>query len=354
MKAKNKDIPIRCEAVEQGEKIKLYMYGTIEDDNEETDFDNNAITPNKVRNIVSQVGNKDIDLHLSSGGGSVYGSVAIHNYLKTIKNKVTVYIDSIAFSGASIIAMAGDEVVMFANSMMMIHQASLGFYGNSDEFIETAKVLEKFDEVVFNSYLKRFKGSETELKALIKAETYLSSKDCKANGLCDRIEEDETKDFESLEEIENKTRKVFNQSKTILAEEGDEVEEETDVLKELQTEVETLKSEVTKLKSDVAKLKVEEPEEETEEVDNAEEENVTEEETEDDAEELTDVEQIKVDIEKLKSDVEKLQKDVAELTVEEDEQEEPEEDAQNVQNLFNKFQKKEDIPTNLLNRFKKK
>ena len=210
---KSNKIAVKCEVNNiTNSSADLYLYGGIDDD----DYcyeDEDVITPKRVRDAIKDLGNIDLNIHLNTGGGSIYGSVAIHNYLKSIPNKVNIFIDSIAFSGGSIIAMAGDTITMYNNSMMMIHRASVGIYGNSDDLLNTVKVLNKFDEVVFNSYTKRFKGSNEDLKSLIDNETYLTSKDCFLNGLCDIIEGEYK--AESIENMYNTFEEINNKSDII-------------------------------------------------------------------------------------------------------------------------------------------
>lgn len=199
-------LDVRCELVNETEdSVDIYLYGRIVDQkpknywtgkDEEGDF----IYPENMRDLVKKAKEKDINLHINSTGGSIYASIAIHNFLKQSKNKIIVYIDGIAASGASIIAMAGDEIKMPINTTMMIHRAATVIYGNAEKLIKTAKTLEKFDETVLASYQNRFVGTKEELQKLIKEETYLTAEECKTFGLCDLLI-DEIK--EKQEEVEN-------------------------------------------------------------------------------------------------------------------------------------------------------
>lgn len=198
-------LDVRCELVNETEdSVDIYLYGRIVDQkpknywtgkDEEGDF----IYPENMRDLVKKAKEKDINLHINSTGGSIYASIAIHNFLKQSKNKIIVYIDGIAASGASIIAMAGDEIKMPINTTMMIHRAATVIYGNAEKLIKTAKTLEKFDETVLASYQNRFVGTKEELQKLIKEETYLTAEECKTFGLCDLLI-DEIK--EKQEEVE--------------------------------------------------------------------------------------------------------------------------------------------------------
>lgn len=193
--AKSIKISPKVELITNAESTDVYLYGDIVDEapvnwftgeEEEGDF----IYPQKIRNIFEEIGEeKEVHLHLNSYGGDVYASVAIGNFIKQAKNKVNIYIDAIAASGASVIAMSADNLYMYSNSMMMIHRASAFSYGNTEELLKVSEDLKKFDEVVLASYLDRFKGTEEELTALIHDETYFTAKECLAVGLVDKIVE---------------------------------------------------------------------------------------------------------------------------------------------------------------------
>ncbi|AEB77639.1 Clp protease [Clostridium botulinum] len=190
---KYKDLKVRCELTNETESsADIYLYGQIVDEKpvnwwtgkeEEGEF----IYPENIRKLVNEAGDKEINLHINSTGGSIYASISIHNFLKQAKNKINVYIDGIAASGASIIAMAADKIFMPENTTMMIHRAAVGVYGNVETLRKVANTLEKFDETVLNSYKERFVGEIGELKALIEDETYLTATECKSLGLCDEI-----------------------------------------------------------------------------------------------------------------------------------------------------------------------
>ena len=129
------------------EVAEMYLYGTIREAYPWEDEDE-CISANRVLNALKEVGEKDIDIHINSGGGDVFESIAIHNTLKQHKGKVNIIVDALAGSGASVIAMAGDTVKMFDSSMMMIHKAWTVAMGNSDDLRKQADDLEKIDSSV--------------------------------------------------------------------------------------------------------------------------------------------------------------------------------------------------------------
>lgn len=177
----NKVLNIRrsFEIVNQAEKgLKLSIYGFI------------GGWRNSAERILEQIENADVDeihVHINSAGGSAFDGIAIGNILKNHKAKVIIHIDGWAASAASIIAMAGDEVIMPSNTMMMIHQASTFEYGNAEVFEKTAKDLRKVDKAVIASYRKRFVGTDEELYNLLKEETWLNADEAVALGLADTI-----------------------------------------------------------------------------------------------------------------------------------------------------------------------
>ncbi|MDI6677008.1 Clp protease ClpP [Bacillus wiedmannii] len=190
---------IRFESKGENE-YKLTVYGSIGGWFSE----NNA---EAVRRKIQDVKAEKIHVHINSGGGSAFDGVAICNQLKQHSAEIIVHIDGWAASAASVIAMAGDKIVMPSNTMMMIHQASTFEYGNADLFEKTARDLRKIDSALAASYKKRFVGTDEELKQLLKDETWLTAEEAVALGLADEIadeiEIDDTQEDEEVEVVEN-------------------------------------------------------------------------------------------------------------------------------------------------------
>ncbi|MGW5982868.1 head maturation protease, ClpP-related [Bacillus mycoides] len=187
---------IRFEAKGENE-YKLTVYGSIGGWFSE----NNA---EAVRRKIQDVKAEKIHVHINSGGGSAFDGVAICNQLKQHDAEVIVHIDGWAASAASVIAMAGDKIIMPSNTMMMVHQASTFEYGNADLFEKTARDLRKIDSALAASYKKRFVGTDKELKQLLKDETWLTAEEAVALGLADEIaDEIEIDDTQEEEVVEN-------------------------------------------------------------------------------------------------------------------------------------------------------
>ena len=132
---------------------------------------------------------KFINLYINSTGGSVFEGSAIYSQLKRHNAKVTVYIDGFACSIASVIAMAGDKVIMSENAVMMIHNAWAVAAGNSAQLRKIADDLDVINKANKAAYLVKSDGKITneELTEMLDNETYLSAEDCMKYGFCDEI-----------------------------------------------------------------------------------------------------------------------------------------------------------------------
>ena len=168
------------------ETAELYLYGTIRQAywwDEEDD----CISSKRVMQALKELKGKDVNVHINSPGGDVFESIAICNLFKQHDADINIIVDSLAGSGASIIATAGKKVIMYTNSMQMIHNAWTYAAGNADELRKVANDLDKIDTAVKASYKGRFVGTDDELEALLKDESWLTAEECLAFGLCDEI-----------------------------------------------------------------------------------------------------------------------------------------------------------------------
>jgi ATP-dependent Clp protease, protease subunit len=128
-----------------------------------------------------------IDLRLNSPGGSVFDAVAIHNALTRHTGTITVWIDGIAASAASYIAMAGDEIVMPENAFLMIHDPSGVVMGTAADMREMAGTMDKIAASMTRGYAARSGRSEPEIAALMAAETWFDAQDALEVGLATRM-----------------------------------------------------------------------------------------------------------------------------------------------------------------------
>ena len=133
-----------------------------------------------------------IALHINSPGGDVFDGIAIYNALRRHKADITVWIDGIAASAASFIAMAGDEVVMSPHSQMMIHEASGLVIGAADDMRKMAEILDKSSDNIASIYAKRAGDDVAEWRQRMKDESWFSDIEAVEAGLADRVDgEDE-------------------------------------------------------------------------------------------------------------------------------------------------------------------
>lgn len=130
-----------------------------------------------------------IDLRLNSPGGSVFDAVAIFNALTRHSGTITVWIDGVAASAASYVAMAGDEIVMPENAFLMIHDPSGIVMGTAADMREMAATMDKIAGSMVRGYATKSGKSEEEIAALMAAETWFDAKDALDAGLATRMAE---------------------------------------------------------------------------------------------------------------------------------------------------------------------
>lgn len=128
-------------------------------------------------------------LRLNSPGGSVFDAVAIYNAIKRHSGMVTVWIDGIAASAASYIAMAGDEIVMPENAFLMIHDPAGMVMGTAIDMRAMAEALDKIKGSLLQGYAAKSGRAQEEIAPLMAAETWLDAKDALDLGFADRIAE---------------------------------------------------------------------------------------------------------------------------------------------------------------------
>jgi len=130
-----------------------------------------------------------IDLRLNSPGGSVFDAVAIHNALSRHAGTVTVWIDGIAASAASYVAIAGDAIIMPENAFLMIHDPSGLVMGTAADMREMAGTLDKIAAGMTRGYAARSGKPEDEIAALMAAETWFDAAEALEVGLATRLAE---------------------------------------------------------------------------------------------------------------------------------------------------------------------
>lgn len=160
----------------------IYFDGYIAQDSW---FDDD-ITPKKFKaELNASVG--DISVWLNSPGGDVFAASQIYTMLKEYNGKVTVQIDGLAASAASVIAMAGDEVIMSPVAMMMIHNPATLIFGEAADFQSAIKMLGEVKESIINAYEQRTGLSRAKISTMMDAETWFSAQKAVELGFADKI-----------------------------------------------------------------------------------------------------------------------------------------------------------------------
>ncbi|EEU9512199.1 TPA: ClpP-like prohead protease/major capsid protein fusion protein [Escherichia coli] len=128
-----------------------------------------------------------INLRIHSPGGDVFEGIAIYNLLRNHPADITVYIDGVAASMASVVAMAGDRVVMPENAMMMIHKPWGISGGNAGDMRDYADLLDKVETVLIPAYARKTGKSAQEIATMLEDETWMDGKECLKHGFADEL-----------------------------------------------------------------------------------------------------------------------------------------------------------------------
>lgn len=166
---------------------EILLYGPIAS---EHSWFGDEVTAKDFADDLDSLDNAPVMVRINSGGGDVFAAHAIHNLLLKYKGKVTVAIDGLCASAATIVAMAGDKIIMPTNALFMIHNPMivLDNYYQSAELGKMVAALDKIKDSIIASYRKRCKASAEELQAMMDAETWLSAEECLEQGFVDEIE----------------------------------------------------------------------------------------------------------------------------------------------------------------------
>lgn len=194
---------------EVAERI-LELHGTIA---EESWFDDD-VTPQLFKDELN-AGIGDITVWINSPGGDCVAAAQIYNMLTQYKGNVTVKIDGIAASAASVIAMAGNTVLMSPVSMMMIHNPATFAFGDHAEMQKAIDMLAEVKESIINAYVIKTGLTRAKLSHLMDAETWMDANKAVELGFADDIitraetkpnteDPDEEDEDESIEEEEKK------------------------------------------------------------------------------------------------------------------------------------------------------
>jgi ATP-dependent protease ClpP protease subunit len=167
-----------------GTTLELLVYDEIGEDW----WSGGGVTASSVADAISNAGNFDqIAVRVNSPGGDCFEGVAIYNLLRAQGKPINVFVDGLAASAASVIAMAGDTVSVGVGAMLMIHNAATFAYGDGPAMRKIADTLDKISETVGSIYVAKTKQSAATVKELMDAETWMGAEEAIANGFADAL-----------------------------------------------------------------------------------------------------------------------------------------------------------------------
>ena len=170
-----------------GAEIKLY--GPITSGHSWFDG-GDTVTANDFAADLESLAGKDVTVRINSPGGDVFAAHAIHNQLLAYKGNITVVIDGLCASAATIVAVAGKKIIMPANALFMIHNPSIGLddYYGAEDLNKVLNALKGVKDSIIAAYRKRCNISEVEISKLMDAETWMGAEECLSKGFIDEID----------------------------------------------------------------------------------------------------------------------------------------------------------------------
>lgn len=164
--------------------IKIYLYDT------DTDcIGSGTLSSTYIQSQLEAAAGQDVEVHISSVGGSAFDAIAIYDLLKKYPGNVTTYIDALAASAASVVAMAGQTVVMSKYALLMIHKPMVGTGGNADELLKDVQMLNIVQSRLAQIYMDKTGLDGLTVNSLINAVTWMSADQALDLGFIDQIED---------------------------------------------------------------------------------------------------------------------------------------------------------------------
>lgn len=148
-----------------------------------------GVTAKRISGALRAIGENDVTVKINSPGGDMFEGIAIYNILRSHPAKVTVEVIGWAASAASIIAMAGDEIIMGLGTFMMVHNAWGVVVGNRHDMRDAATMFDGFDAALADIYVARTGMDRAAVETLMNAETFIGPTEAKDNGFADTIDD---------------------------------------------------------------------------------------------------------------------------------------------------------------------
>jgi ATP-dependent Clp protease protease subunit len=164
--------------------MKIYLYDTEQDC-----IGTGSLSSAYIQQQLEVAGGADIEVHISSVGGSAFDAIAIYDMLKKYPGNVTTYVDALAASAASVVAMAGQTVVMSKYALLMIHKPMVGSGGNADELLKDVHMLNVVQSRLAQIYMDKSGLDEVTINSFINSVTWMTADQALDLGFIDRVED---------------------------------------------------------------------------------------------------------------------------------------------------------------------
>lgn len=178
LQSNRSEAPKALRVENQASAATIYFYGVIDQDW--------GVSAEALAKELDALRGVNVTLRINSPGGDVFDGRAMYAAIRQHGN-VTAQIDGLAASAATYVAMAAKSINMVDGGFMMIHNAWTLAFGNKNDFIEIADLLDKFDQSIASDYIKKTGKSAEEIAAMMDAETWMSAKEALEMGFIDTI-----------------------------------------------------------------------------------------------------------------------------------------------------------------------
>lgn len=169
-----------------GKRGEIFIYDAIG-----SGFFDGGISAKSFSESMKSLGNvSTLDIYMNSPGGSVFEGIAIHNQIKRFAGKKVVHIDGIAASIASVIAMAGDEILIAANGTIMIHDPYGMTMGTAEEMRKQAEALDKIRDTLLDTYVAKTGGDRKQISQWMSDETWMNADESVSRGFATKKTEE--------------------------------------------------------------------------------------------------------------------------------------------------------------------
>jgi len=190
----NRQAPARrpVQAETSGNEATIYLFDMIVNSKEDAEWYGGGVWPEQFVKELSGIEADVIHLRINSPGGSVFAARTMETAIRQHKAKVIAHVDGYAASAASLLAVACDETEISQGAFFMIHKAWSMTWGNADDMLAAAELLEKIDDALVDTYAAKTGKDRETLAEMMRAETWLSAEESVALGLADRLAETKT------------------------------------------------------------------------------------------------------------------------------------------------------------------